>query len=105
MRAPRQNRAASITTFASLDHRHTPVDLCACDVVGWIDASFSGVIFCFRTSRAAAFWDGRPVPIKRPESGKFHWPGVEDGMVGLSAIQLAARGHAARDMPAPEAVQ
>jgi hypothetical protein len=45
------------------------------------------------------------VPIKRPESGKFHWPGVEDGMVGLSAIQLAARGHAARDMPAPEAVQ
>jgi len=25
--------------------------------------------------------------------------------VGLSAIQLAARGHAARDMPAPEAVK
>lgn len=63
MRAPRQNRAASIATFASLDHRHTPVDLCACDVVGWIDASSSGVIFCFRTSRAPAFWDGRPVPI------------------------------------------
>ena len=57
---------------------------------------FSGVIFCFRAKRAdrvkLVFWDGTGLCLfaKRLEGGKFHWPRIEDGVMRLSAAQLAA---------------
>ena len=57
---------------------------------------FSGVIFCFRAKRAdrikLVFWDGTGLCLfaKRLEGGKFRWPRIEDGVMRLSAAQLAA---------------
>jgi len=79
---------------------------------------FSGVIFCFRAKRGdrvkLIFWDGTGLCLfaKRLEGGKFRWPRIEDGVMRLSAAQLAAllegldwmRVHARR-VVAPEAVQ
>jgi transposase len=79
---------------------------------------FSGVIYCFRSKRADSvklvFWDGTALCLfaKRLEEGKFRWPRIEDGVMRLSAAQLAAlvegldwtRVHARR-VVAPEAVQ
>jgi transposase len=79
---------------------------------------FSGVIFCFRAKRAdrlkLVFWDGTGLCLfaKRLEGSKFHWPRIEDGVMRLSAAQLAAliegldwtRVHARR-VSVPEAVQ
>jgi transposase len=76
---------------------------------------FSGVVFVFRAKRAdrvkLVFWDGTGVCLfaKRLEDGKFRWPNVQDGIIRLSAAQLAAllEGldwrcvHAARETPAP----
>ena len=78
---------------------------------------FSGMIFCFRAKRAdrvkLVFWDGTGLCLfaKRLE-GKFHWPRVHDGVMRLSAAQLAAllegldwsRVHAAR-VTRPHGVQ
>ena len=78
---------------------------------------FSGVIFCFRSKRAdrvkLIFWDGTGLCLfaKRLE-GKFRWPRIEDGVMRLSAAQLAAlvegldwtRVHARR-VAVPEAVR
>jgi transposase len=60
------------------------------------------------------FWDGTGLCLfsKRLEDGKFLWPRIEDGVMRLSAAQLAAliegldwkRLHAPRT-PRPEAVQ
>jgi transposase len=60
------------------------------------------------------FWDGSGVCLfaKRLEEGKFCWPRIQDGVMRLSAAQLAAlvegldwtRVHARR-VSAPEAVQ
>ena len=60
------------------------------------------------------FWDGTGLCLfaKRLEGGKFRWPRIEDGVMRLSAAQLAAllegldwmRVHARR-VVAPEAVQ
>src|ERR1700722_11932006 len=79
---------------------------------------FSGVIFCFRSKRAdrvkLIFWDGTGLCLfaKRLEGGKFRWPRIEDGVMRLSAAQLAGliegldwRRVRARRVPAPEAVQ
>ena len=79
---------------------------------------FSGVIYVFRSKRAdrvkLLFWDGSGVCLfaKRLEDGKFRWPRIEDGVMRLSAGQLAVlvegldwtRVHARRT-PAPQAVQ
>jgi transposase len=79
---------------------------------------FSGVIFCFRAKRAdrvkLIFWDGTGLCLfaKRLEDSKFRWPRIADGVMRLSAAQLAAliegldwmRVHARRVI-APEAVQ
>lgn len=78
---------------------------------------FSGVIYVFRSKRAdrvkLLFWDGSGVCLfaKRLEEGKFRWPRIEDGVMRLSAAQLAAlvegldwtRVHARR-VSAPQAV-
>jgi transposase len=57
---------------------------------------FSGVIFCFRATRAdrvkLIFWDGTGLCLfaKRLEGGKFRWPRIEDGVMRLSAAQLGS---------------
>ena len=79
---------------------------------------FSGHLFLFRSKRAdylkVLYWDGTGLCLfaKRLEGGKFHWPRIEDGVMRLSAAQLAALIEGldwmrvrARRVPAPEAVQ
>jgi transposase len=57
---------------------------------------FSGTIFVFRSKRADRLkilaWDGSGLVLfwKRLEHGAFRWPPVCDGMMRLSASQLAA---------------
>jgi transposase len=77
---------------------------------------FSGVIIVFRSKRADRLkiltWDGTGLVLfwKRLEQNAFRWPPISDGMMRLSASQLAAlvdgldwsRLHA-RDVPRPEA--
>ena len=77
---------------------------------------FSGTILVFRSKRADRLkilaWDGSGLILywKRLEEGAFRWPPISDGVMRLSASQLAAlvdgldwsRLHA-RDIAAPEA--
>ena len=77
---------------------------------------FSGVIIIFRCKRADRLkilaWDGSGLVLfwKRLEKNAFRWPPITDGVMRLSASQVAAlidgldwsRLHA-RDIPAPEA--
>jgi transposase len=57
---------------------------------------FSGTIFIFRSKRADRLkilaWDGSGLVLlwKRLEQGAFRWPPISDGVVRLSASQLAA---------------
>jgi transposase len=57
---------------------------------------FCGTIYCFRAKRAdrvkLVFWDGTGLCLfcKRLEEGKFRWPRIQDGVMRLSAAQLAA---------------
>ena len=76
---------------------------------------FSGAVYVFRAKRAdrvkLVFWDGTGVCLfaKRLETGAFRWPAVQDGVIGLSAVQLSAllegldwrRVHVAREAIAP----
>jgi transposase len=77
---------------------------------------FSGTLFIFRSKRADRLkivaWDGTGLVLfwKRLEQGAFRWPPISDGVMRLSASQLAAlvdgmdwsRLHA-RDVPRPTA--
>lgn len=77
---------------------------------------FSGTLFIFRSKRADRLkilaWDGTGLVLfwKRLEQGAFRWPPVSDGVMRLSASQLAAlvdgmdwsRLHA-HDVPRPQA--
>jgi transposase len=77
---------------------------------------FSGTIFIFRSKRADRLkilaWDGSGLVLfwKRLEQGAFRWPPISDGMMRLSASQLAtlidgldwSRFHAC-DVPRPQA--
>jgi transposase len=57
---------------------------------------FSGAVYVFRAKRAdrvkLVFWDGTGVCLfaKRLEDGEFRWPKVQDGILRLSAVELAA---------------
>jgi len=57
---------------------------------------FSGAVLVFRAKRAdrvkLLVWDGSGMVLvaKRLEDGKFAWPTVRDGVMRLSAAQLAA---------------
>ncbi len=57
---------------------------------------FSGTVYVFRAKRAdrvkLVFWDGTGVCLfaKRLEDGEFRWPKVQDGVMRLTAAQLAA---------------
>jgi transposase len=78
---------------------------------------FSGMIFIFRAKRADRLkilaWDGSGLVLfwKRLEQNSFRWPPISDGVMRLSASQVAAlvdgldwsRLHAV-DIPRPEAV-
>jgi transposase len=56
---------------------------------------FSGTIFVFRAKRADRIkiltWDGSGLNLfwKRLEHGAFKWPSISDGVMRLSAAQLA----------------
>lgn len=76
---------------------------------------FSGAVYVFRSKRAdrvkLVFWDGSGVVLvaKRLEEGRFCWPTIENGVVRLTAAQLAAllegldwkRVHVTREVNAP----
>jgi transposase len=57
---------------------------------------FSGTIYVFRSKRADRLkivaWDGSGLVLfwKRLEQGAFRWPPISDGVMRLSASQLAA---------------
>jgi transposase len=57
---------------------------------------FSGTIFVFRSKRAdrvkIVAWDGSGLVLfwKRLEHSTFRWPPIADGMMRLTAAQLAA---------------
>lgn len=57
---------------------------------------FSGTVYVFRSKRAdrvkLLVWDGSGLVLvwKRLESGVFRWPPITDGVMRLSAAQLAA---------------
>ncbi len=57
---------------------------------------FSGTIFVFRSKRAdrvkVLAWDGSGLVLlwKRLEHGGFRWPPISDGVMRLTASQLAA---------------
>ena len=57
---------------------------------------FSGVVYVFRARRAdrvkLIWWDdtGLCLMAKRLEDGRFHWPGIQDGVMRLTAAQLGA---------------
>lgn len=57
---------------------------------------FSGTIFVFRSKRADRLkilaWDGSGLVLlwKRLEHSSFRWPPISDGVMRLSASQLAA---------------
>lgn len=57
---------------------------------------FSGTLFVFRSKRADRLkivaWDGSGLVLfwKRLEQGAFRWPPISDGVMRLSASQLAA---------------
>jgi transposase len=57
---------------------------------------FSGTIYVFRSRRAdrvkIVAWDGSGVVLlwKRLDNGAFKWPPISDGVMRLTAAQLAA---------------
>lgn len=57
---------------------------------------FCGAIFIFRSKRADRLkilaWDGSGLVLlwKRLEQGAFRWPPISDGVIRLTASQLAA---------------
>jgi transposase len=68
---------------------------------------FSGVLWVFRAKRAdrvkLVFWDGTGVVLvsKRLEQGQFRWPKVQDGVMRLSAAQLAYLLEGLQEYPLP----
>jgi transposase len=57
---------------------------------------YSGVVYVFRAKRAdrikLLYWDGSGLVLyaKRLEQGGFRWPRITDGVMRLTAVQLAA---------------
>jgi len=57
---------------------------------------FCGAVYVFRSKRTdrvkLLWWDGTGICMmtKRLENGQFRWPPIEDGMIHLSAAQMAA---------------
>ena len=57
---------------------------------------FSGTVYVFRARRAdrikLVWWDGSGLCLmaKKLEQGGFKWPGIQDGVMRLTAAQLGA---------------
>lgn len=77
---------------------------------------FSGVIYVFRAKRSdrikLIWWDGTGLCLmaKKLEQGGFRWPGIQDGVMRITAAQLGAllegldwrRVHGGRRPQAPQ---
>ena len=99
-----------------VDFRKGPDALAALVGAEYGGDPYSGVIYVFRAKRAdrvkLLLWDGTGLVLvaKRLEKSSFRWPRISDGVMRLSASQLAAlvdgldwsRLHA-RDVPRPTA--
>lgn len=79
-----------------VDFRKGPDALAALVSAQYGGDAFSGVIYVFRAKRAdrikLIWWDGTGLCLmaKRLEQGGFKWPGMQDGVMRLSAAQLGA---------------
>lgn len=77
---------------------------------------FSGVVYVFRAKKSdrvkLVWWDGTGLCLmaKRLEQGGFRWPGIRDGVIRLTAAQMAVllegadwrRVHGGRKPVAPQ---
>ena len=78
-----------------VDFRKGPDSLAALVAVEFGGDPFSGVIYVFRAKRTdrikLIWWDGTGLCLmaKRLEQGGFKWPGIQDGVMRLTAAQLA----------------
>lgn len=77
---------------------------------------FSGVVYVFRAKKAdrvkLVWWDGTGLCLmaKRLEQGGFRWPGIRNGVIRLTAAQMAVllessywlRVHGGRKPVAPQ---
>ncbi len=77
---------------------------------------FSGVVYVFRAKKAdrvkLVWWDGTGLCLmaKRLKQGGFRWPGIRDGVIRLTAAQMAVllegsdwrRVHGGRKPVAPQ---
>lgn len=101
-----------------VDFRKGAQGLAALAKAALAEDPFSGAILVFRAKRAdrvkILVWDGSGLVLvwKRLEKGAFKWPPIMDGVMRLSAAQLAAliegldwtRVHV-REIARPQAVQ
>ncbi|WP_037504984.1 IS66 family insertion sequence element accessory protein TnpB [Sphingobium bisphenolivorans] len=99
-----------------VDFRKGPDALAALVSAQYGGDAFSGVIYVLRAKRAdrikLIWWDGTALCLmaKRLEQGGFKWPGIQDGVMRLSAAQLGAllealdwrRVHGGRRPQAPQ---
>ena len=79
-----------------VDFRKGPDALAALVSADYGGDPYSGVIYVFRAKRAdrikLIWWDGTGLCLmaKRLESGRFTWPGIQDGVIRLTAAQFGA---------------
>ena len=79
-----------------VDFRKGPDALAALVGTEYGGDPYSGVIYVFRAKRAdrikLIWWDGTGLCLmaKRLESGRFTWPGIQDGVIRLTAAQFGA---------------
>ena len=79
-----------------VDFRKGPDALAALVGAEYGSDPFSGVIYVFRAKRAdrikLVWWDGTGLCLmaKKLEQGGFKWPGIQDGVMRLTAAQLGA---------------
>ena len=99
-----------------VDFRKGPDSLAALVAAQFGGDPFSGVIYVFRAKRAdrikLIWWDGTGLCLmaKRLEQGSFRWPSIQDGVMRLTAAQLATliegldwrRVHGGRRPKAPQ---
>jgi transposase len=78
-----------------VDFRKGPDSLAALVAAEFGGDPFSGVIYVFRAKRTdrikMIWWEGTGLclMVKRLEQGGFRWPGIQDGVMRLTAAQLA----------------
>lgn len=99
-----------------VDFRKGPDALAALVAAEYGGDPWSGVIYVFRAKRSdrikLIWWDGTGLCLmaKKLETGGFKWPGIQDGVMRLTAAQLGAllegldwrRVHGGRRPQAPQ---